>query len=426
MSRILSTQHGSTADPAELAERYRTVRLGSQHLCAPLEPEDFVVQSMPDVSPTRWHIAHTTWFFENFVLAVAYPDYIPHDSDYAFLFNSYYNKVGEQFARPQRGILSRPTVREILSYRAAVDQRMSQLFDEFDCLGTPELAAVIEIGLHHEQQHQELMLTDIKHVFSCNPLQPRYWAAVRAEQHPPNVLEWVEFEGGIVSIGHAGPGFSYDNERPRHETLVPPFALASRSVTNIEYGQFIDDGGYSRADLWLADGWSVVRDRGWTAPLYWVRDGQSWMTFTLSGSRELEPHEPVTHLSYYEADAYARWAGAQLPTEATWETAACSVTVAGNFAERQRFHPQPAAGPGLQQMFGDVWEWTASPYIAYPGYRAPAGALGEYNGKFMCNQFVLRGGSCATPAAHVRPTYRNFFYPDTRWQFSGIRLCKLL
>jgi ergothioneine biosynthesis protein EgtB len=437
---------------------------------------------MPDVSPTRWHLAHTTWFFETFVLARNVPGYRPFHEDFVYLFNSYYNAVGEQFPRPRRGLLSRPTVRQVREYRAHVDERMREFFQGFDgaCSGQSrdskdsdparsrqsrdrkgatlpgDVADVIEIGLHHEQQHQELMLTDLKHVFSCNPLFPVYRERLAADGRcgtgplrvtaaagsaAPAPLRWRGFEEGLFEIGHAGPGFCYDNERPRHRTFLEAFELASRPVTNAEFTRFIDDGGYERPDHWLSEGWATVREHKWIAPLYWMRRDGEWMNYTLSGLRPVEPNEPVCHVSYFEADAYARWSGARLPTEAEWEIAAGDCEMAGNFVDEGHYHPIPAANapssgngtdaaaqnPGrgaLQQMFGDTWEWTASAYLGYPGYRPPAGALGEYNGKFMCNQFVLRGGSCATSRSHIRPTYRNFFPPSARWQFSGFRLAR--
>ncbi len=416
--------------PQSLAARYDAVRRFSGHLCEPLETEDFVLQSMPDASPTRWHLAHTTWFFETFVLERFLPGYRPFHPDFKVLFNSYYNLVGDQFPRPQRGLLSRPTVREVLAYRRHVDDNMQRLLggDAPD----PELAAVVDIGLHHEQQHQELILTDLKHAFSHNPLLPVY----RQQPHEPPAdappLKWLPRAAGLHEIGHAGPGFSYDNERPRHRVFVEPFAIGARLVTCGEYMHFIDEGGYRTPALWLSDGWAAVQQHGWRAPLYWHdRDGQ-WWHYTLAGARPVNPAEPVCHVSYFEADAFARWAGARLPTEAEWEIAAGDAAVAGNFVETGRFHPaacdtggdgsSEAAQPA--QMFGDVWEWTASAYCAYPGYTPPPGALGEYNGKFMCNQFVLRGGSCATSVSHIRRTYRNFFPPAARWQFTGIRLGK--
>jgi ergothioneine biosynthesis protein EgtB len=439
-------------------------------LCEPLEIEDFVAQSMVEASPVRWHIAHTTWFFEEFLLGRE-PDYRPVDPAYRHLFNSYYNTVGERTPRGARGLLTRPTVSEIMAYRERVDREVEQRLREAG--GDPDrrAAEICELGIQHEQQHQELILTDLKHLLSQNPLRPAYredaarrgdaaprndtaprseaagTSAARRHAHPPEDREplgWVPHDGGMVRIGHEGPGFSFDNESPRHDLFLPSFALGEKLITNREYLQFMQDGGYRRPELWLDDGWAVCRAQGWGAPLYWEnRDGE-WFVFTLGGMRSLDPEEPVCHVSFYEADAFARWAGARLPSEAEWEWAARALPLDGNFVESGRLHPsrcasaghaapaasrqRPAAAaeerPALLQAFGDVWEWTGSPYRPYPGFRPAAGALGEYNGKFMVNQFVLRGGSAVTPSGHIRATYRNFFYPQARWQFSGIRLAR--
>lgn len=407
-----------------LATRYQAVRQFTEWLCAPLEVEDYVVQSMPDVSPTRWHLAHTTWFFEMFVLLKALPRFRAYNDEYAHLFNSYYNLVGPQFPRPRRGLMTRPTVREVFAYRAHVDEHMQKLLAGFDAAEDPQLARVIETGLHHEQQHQELMLTDLKHVFSCNPLFPVYRPHAIGPSAAPPALGWLEYGAGLCEIGYEGHGFHYDNEGPRHRVFVEPFALANRLVTCGEYLEFIRAGGYRQPQHWLSDGWATVQREGWRAPLYWEQQDGQWWQFTLSGLRPVEPHEPVCHISQYEADAYARWAGARLPTEAEWEIAASGAALQGNFVESAAFHPVPASdgGGALQQVFGDVWEWTGSPYIGYPGYQPAEGALGEYNGKFMSGQMVLRGGSCATSRTHIRRTYRNFFVPAARWQFSGLRL----
>ncbi len=407
-----------------LLQQYQKVRCFTERICEPLEPEDYVVQSMPDVSPTKWHLAHTSWFFETFVLSSALPDYHPFHPMYSYLFNSYYNAVGERHARPQRGLLTRPTVAEIYRYRAHVDACMQELLAGADAARLAPLAPIVELGLHHEQQHQELLLTDLKHVLACNPLRPAYREAApdAAGDAPP--IGWQAHSGGIGWLGYNGAGFCFDNELPRHRVYLEPFRLATRLVTNAEYLAFMADGGYEWPELWLSDGWNTVNAQGWRAPLYWEQRDGAWWLQTLAGPRPVAPAEPVCHVSYYEADAYARWAGARLPTEAEWETAAGGLPLAGNFVESERFHPAPApvGGPGLQQMYGDVWEWTASAYSPYPGFRPSAGALGEYNGKFMCSQLVLRGGSCATSASHIRASYRNFFPPDARWQFSGIRL----
>lgn len=412
---------------AALREHFREVRAFSTRLAAPLEPEDCVIQSMPDVSPTRWHLAHTTWFFETFLLREHAPQYRSPDEHYNYLFNSYYNAIGDQYPRPRRGLLSRPTMREVFAYRAHVDDAVRAWLDNHADRLTPELAYLIEVGLHHEQQHQELMLTDIKHVLSCNPLWPAYHQAGATPADCAGRLGWASYAEGLREIGHRGRGFAYDHELPRHQTFVHSFELASRLVTNGEYRAFVEDSGYERAELWLSDGWELVQRDGWRAPLHWIEDGGAWREFTLSGLQKLNPHAPVTHVSYYEADAYARWAGARLPTEFEWEYAARDLPLAGNFADEGWFHPRAASrgdGATPQQMFGDVWEWTSSAYSPYPGYCPAPGALGEYNGKFMCNQMTLRGGSCATSRSHVRVSYRNFFHPDKRWQFTGIRLAR--
>ena len=421
------TEPSRPLESAGLAARYREVRDVSEALCAPLEAEDYVVQSMPDASPAKWHLAHTSWFFETFVLKPSGFDVAADHPQYAYLFNSYYNAVGERIPRPERGLISRPTVAEVYRYRAAVDGCMLELLDRIDGPGRGALRETVELGLNHEQQHQELILTDLKHAFSRNPLRPSYRS--RGEDEPRGLLglsRWLEYPEGLRSIGHAGPGFAFDNETPRHRAFVEAFRLADRPVTVAEYLGFIDSGGYDRPEFWLSDGWNACRTHRWSAPGYWERADGGWRVMTLAGMRELDDAEPVCHVSYYEADAFARWAGARLPTEAEWEVAAEGAEVAGTFLESGRFHPRAAVAgtDGPSQLFGDVWEWTSSPYTPYPGYRPAAGALGEYNGKFMCNQMVLRGGSCVTPRSHVRGTYRNFFPPDARWQFSGVRLAQ--
>ena len=406
-----------------LAARYAEIRRLTEALCAPLAVEDYVIQSMPDASPAKWHLAHTSWFFETFVLAPAVPGYRAFHPRYAFLFNSYYNSVGARSPRPERGLLSRPTVTEVYDYRRHVDDEMLRLLTRPLEGGRPSALPVVELGLNHEQQHQELLLTDIKHAFSRNPLGPVYreCGGDRSGEVPP--LRWLEHPAGLRRVGHDGAGFAFDNEGPRHRVFLEGFRLASRLVTNREYLAFLDDGGYDRPEFWLSDGWNARCARDWAVPLYWEKQGGGWAVMTLAGVRALNEDEPVCHVSYYEADAFARWAGARLPTEAEWEAAAADVPADGNFLESGRLHPAPPAGPGAPaQLFGDVWEWTRSPYVPYPGYRPAGGALGEYNGKFMCNQLVLRGGSCATPRSHIRRTYRNFFPPEARWQFSGIRL----
>ena len=408
------------------ADRYDEIRAQSLALAEPLSAEDACVQSMPDASPAKWHLAHTTWFFETFVLEPSASQYPVFDHDYRVLFNSYYNAVGEQYSRPDRGLLTRPAYATILEYRAHVDRHMRDLFSRGLDRDT---AAIVEVGLHHEQQHQELLLMDIKHLFSRNPVAPRYKSApasVRGDNTDP-ALTFVQFDGGVRAIGADGAGFSFDNERPRHDTLVQEFSLGSRLVTNREYRDFIADGGYTQPLLWLADGWARIREQAWQSPLYWRRTDDTWSEFTLAGERPLALDEPVVHVSYYEADAYARWAGARLPTEAEWECAAASASISGNFVERGALHPQApgqGAGSGVQQLFGDAWEGTMSAYSPYPGFTTPAGAIGEYNGKFMSGQMVLRGGCCVTPQSHIRASYRNFFYPHNRWQFGGIRLAR--
>ena len=380
---------------------------------------------MPDVSPTKWHLAHTSWFFETFVLTPHKEGFSAYHPDFSFLFNSYYVLAGERFFRPKRGLLSRPTVEEVYRYRAYVDEHMNALLEGAEETLMEKIAPLVEIGMHHEQQHQELILTDLKHVFSVNPLFPVYADAPPRATTDVGPMAWVPFEEGLYEIGHDGKGFAYDNEGPRHRHFLEAFALSDRLVTNREYLMFMEDGGYERPELWLSLGAAAVEANGWRAPLYWhERDGE-WLQFTLSGLRPVDPDEPVCHVSYFEADAYARWAGARLPTEQEWEVAARGLPRTGNFVERGHYHTMPAAeGKGLRQMYGDVWEWTGSAYSPYPGYAPPPGALGEYNGKFMCNQYVLRGGSCATSQSHIRPTYRNFFPPEARWQFMGIRLAR--
>lgn len=417
--------HANTA-AADLAHFYNEVRALTRQLAAPLNPEDCVVQSMPDASPVKWHLAHTTWFFETFALQLFLAGYRPFHADFGYLFNSYYNSIGDRLPRPRRGLLSRPTLDEVYRYRAHVDEHLLGLLDMQDEDASLELASVLMIGLNHEQQHQELILTDIKHALSCNPLLPAYRArgAASAPMGEAARLQWLDQLGGLREIGHAGAGFAFDNEGPRHSVVLQPFQLASRLVTNGEYLEFMSAGGYRRPELWLSDGWAKCQAERWDAPLYWSRECDTWQHFTLDGVLPIALGDPVCHVSFYEADAFARWAEARLPTEFEWEIVAAEHPVAGNFVESGQLRPVPARADAPAQLFGDGWEWTASPYIAYPNYRPLAGALGEYNGKFMCNQFVLRGGSCATPRSHVRPTYRNFFPPDARWQFTGIRLAR--
>jgi len=416
------------AGPESLLVAYQRTRAQTLDLAAPLSAEDCLVQSMPDASPVKWHLAHTSWFFETFVLEQALPDFAPYREEFRVLFNSYYVAVGPRHPRPERGMLSRPSLDEVLAYRASVDERMQALFARY-----PEqiarLADVIELGVHHEQQHQELILTDVKHALSRNPQLPAYRpgraGAGAGDGAATAPMRWTALPDGVRQIGHAGEGFSFDNERPRHRVFVGDFEIAERLATNAEYREFIDDGGYRRPELWLSEGWDARGAQGWQAPLYWLEREGGWSHhFTLEGARALEADEPVTHVSYYEADAYARWRGVRLPTEAEWEIVAAAREPVGNFLESGRLHPAPLGAAGSGQFYGDAWEWTGSSYAPYPGFRAPEGAVGEYNGKFMVNQYVLRGGSCATPRSHIRASYRNFFPAAARWQFSGIRLAR--
>jgi ergothioneine biosynthesis protein EgtB len=418
---------------ASLSNRFRQVRAATLALTAPLSPEDQVVQSMPDASPVKWHLAHTTWFWETFILAPA--GVAPFDPAYAFLFNSYYDALGARHPRPQRGLLTRPDLDGVRRYRTYVDEHIQRLLDH-DGLdrSTRELAA---LGLAHEEQHQELLLTDILHLFAQNPLQPAYRTESPTAAIAPRVsggsATYVDFPGGLVEIGVAASdgdqAFAFDNEGPRRKVYLEPFRMADRLVVNAEWLAFMDDGGYARPELWLSDGWACVNAHGWSAPLYWDKAEDGWWSFGLAGPAPLEPDAPVSHVSFYEADAFARWSGRRLPTEMEWEHAASQTPVMGNFRESGALRPVPwmrppsaLASQDLHQMFGDVWEWTSSPYAPYPGFRPAPGAVGEYNGKFMINQMVLRGGSCVTPRAHIRPSYRNFFQPHQRWQFSGLRL----
>ncbi len=415
---------GALTEIPTLLDSYRKVRRATEALLGPLAAEDCVLQSMPEASPTKWHLGHTSWFFEEFVLRRFVPAYGFFDEDFRYLFNSYYESVGPRLARGERGLLSRPTVEQTLNYRAHVDREVAELLGHQ--AESDELWRLLTLGLHHEQQHQELVLTDIKHAFSRNPLLPAYALAAPERIPRPGTsvpLAFVEFEGGLVEVGHEGRGFCFDNEQPRHQVYLRPFRMANRLITNDEFRGFVASGGYTRAEHWLSDGWDVLQRERWERPLYW---GESLDDeFSLTGVRDLDPHAPVCHLSYYEADAFARWAGARLPTEFEWEHAAREQPLRGNFVEERNWHPLPAPRdePGrLLQIYGDAWEWTRSPYAPYPEYAPAEGALGEYNGKFMVNQLVLRGGSCATPRSHVRPTYRNFFPPGARWQVSGLRL----
>lgn len=424
-----STFHTAASSPLPagetLIERYRAVRACSLILAAPLSAEDAMMQSMPDASPTKWHLAHTTWFFERFVLG-ADPDYASVEPRWDVLFNSYYNSVGPFHARARRGLLSRPSLAEVFDYRRQVDERLLERL-QAGRLSDATLQ-VLELGTHHEQQHQELLLTDIKHAFWSNPLAPSYRENLPATRGEPCAMRWIGVQEQTAQMGAArwpqAGAFAYDSESPRHRVLLPAHALASRPVTNAEFQDFIAEGAYRNPDLWLSDGWDRVQSEGWQRPIYWHEDGAR--EFTLAGWRERDPHAPACHISGYEADAFARWAGARLPTEAEWEHAASGRIPAGNLLDAGALHPQACSsdGPGPHQLFGEVWEWTSSAYTAYPGFRPLPGALGEYNGKFMSGQNILRGGSCATPASHIRATYRNFFPPHARWQFSGLRLAK--
>lgn len=417
--------------------RYARIREQSEQLCSTLTPEDCMVQSTPEASPAKWHLAHTTWFFETFLLEPHVRDYQPLNPDYRFLFNSYYNAVGDRPLRQIRGMFSRPGYDEVLAYRGHVDRAMLKLLEH----PSAKIAELANIGLNHEQQHQELIVTDVKHALWTNPLRPAFRPKAAMERAGSPTLKWLEFDGGISAIGHSGKEFCFDNEQPRHEVVLQPYSLASRLITNGEYLEFMRAGGYRRPELWLSDGWDTVRQQGWAAPLYWEEQNGEWVYYTCTGMRRT--HEdadvPVTHISYYEADAYARWAGARLATEAEWEVAATQLHAPtapsdqpdarpsgngdkGNFLESGTFHP--VAASDSTQLFGNTWEWTQSAYAAYPGYVPDEGSLGEYNAKFMCNQLVLRGGSCATPRSHIRASYRNFFPPSARWQFSGIRLAR--
>jgi ergothioneine biosynthesis protein EgtB len=408
-------------DSAELlSDRYKRIRATTLALCSELQPEDTVVQSMPDVSPTKWHLAHITWFFEHFVLEPHLAGYKRFNEQYHFLFNSYYYSAGVMHARPKRGLLTRPTFAEVVRYRAYVDEAVDRLLE--GQADDTVLSDLVMLGLHHEQQHQELLLTDIKHVLSCNPLQV---AARTTLTLPPAVaateLSYIDGVSGIRQVGATGSAFCFDNETPRHAALLQEHRIGSRLITNGEFRDFIKDGGYNDSNLWLSDGWATINDRGWNRPLYWSEDLAS--EFTLGGQRDLNVGAPVCHVSFYEADAFARWAGARLPTEFEWELAANKAPKDGNLMESNYWQPLPAA-PNEHQFFGDVWEWTSSAYAPYPGFVPLAGSLGEYNGKFMCNQMTVRGGSCVTAADHIRASYRSFFYPDARWQFLGIRLAK--
>ena len=415
----------SSLAPHDLELLFQQVRGISEKLGEPLSDADATVQSMPDASPAKWHLAHTTWFFEAMVLSPHLPEYEPFDERFSFLFNSYYETLGARQPRPRRGMVTRPALDEIYKYRKHVDAAVGKLLRSRP---GPEVSELVELGCHHEQQHQELLLTDILHLFAQNPIRPAYRdpGPVAVETQTPTPLSFTAFGGGIVEIGHDGAGFAFDSEGPRHRVLIEPFRLADRLVTNAEWMEFIADGGYRNSLLWLSEGWARVLAEDWSGPLYWeLRDGQYW-AMTLRGFQPVDPTAPVAHVSYFEADAFATWSGKRLPTETEWEAATRNLGPVGNFLDFGRLRPKPAAPrtTRLQQAFGDVWEWTRSPFSPYPRFRAVEGAVGEYNGKFMSGQFVLRGGSCVTPPGHIRASYRNFFPPHTRWQFSGLRLAE--
>jgi len=405
--------------------KYEHIRQDSELICTPLETEDYGIQTMPDVSPAKWHLAHTSWFFETFLLLPFLNTYRCFDARYDHLFNSYYLTHSQPFSRPSRGLLSRPTVAEIYRYRAAVDEAMLELITNAADRQWQEIEPLIVLGLNHEQQHQELMLTDLKHIFAQNPLRPQYRDLSPPPLHEVTGISWITVDKGTYDIGHSGTGFGYDNEYPRHQVLLQASALASRPVTNAEYLEFINDGGYKNPALWLSDGWALQQIHAWHAPLYWEKRDREWWYMTLGGMRPLDLNAPVCHVSQYEAAAYASWAGSRLPTEFEWEVSVSGLPVQGNLRNTDYLQPVAASDSSLlQQCYGDVWEWTASAYAPYPGYRIPEGTVGEYNGKFMSSQAVLRGGSCVTPADHIRSSYRNFFYPKDRWQISGIRLAR--
>jgi ergothioneine biosynthesis protein EgtB len=424
-SASLTQTFAQSSASLSLGDRYRQVRRLSEQICQPLAIEDYGIQTMPDVSPPKWHLAHITWFFETFLLTPYLKNYAVFHPQYGYLFNSYYEAVGERHPRPQRGLLSRPTVEEVYRYRDYVDEAMQQLIAERS--DDAEVQALITLGLHHEQQHQELLFTDLKHILAYNPLRPTYHTVESSSPNNQrsNTETWLDYPGGLNTIGYDGDDFAFDNESPRHSVYLQDYYLAARLVTNGEYLEFMQAQGYETPEYWLSEGWATIRSQQWHAPLYWEQIDGEWWVMTLAGMQPLNLDEPVCHVSFFEADAFARWADKRLPTEAEWEVAAASVPAQGNLLATGNLHPMPAQGVTRpDQLYGDVWEWTQSAYSPYPGFKPVAGAIGEYNGKFMCSQMVLRGGSCVTPSDHVRPTYRNFFPPSARWQFTGIRLAQ--
>lgn len=410
----------------QLISRFKKVRAFTETITDPLEIEDFVIQVTENASPAKWHLAHTTWFFETFLLEKELEDYDPIHPQYSYLFNSYYLQTGVPHCRARRGNISRPTVKQVFEYRESIDSHIEKLIKNATDEQFEKWGPIIEIGIHHEQQHQELLMTDLKYMFSQNPLDIAYKEVERPHVKSVPELSWTSFGEGVYEVGHEGNDFGYDNEFPRHKTYIHDFELANRLVTNAEFIEFIESGAYKEPKWWLDEGFSTVRDDGWNAPLYWEKKNGEWWQFTLSGMRKVDPNEPVTHVSYFEADAYARWKGHRLPTEQEWEVSAQNTDISGSFTDQGYLHPiaQQNAEDDLQQMFGEVWQWTQSSYAPYPGYKPLPGALGEYNGKFMCNQYVLRGGSCATSRSHFRKSYRNFFHANERWQFNGIRLAR--
>ena len=413
-------------DRAQIIAQFNDIRRDSMNLAAPLSPEDWMLQSMGEASPVKWNLAHTSWFFETFLLKIHGTDYTEFDTTFSYLFNSYYNQVGKMHPRNRRGLISRPSADEVIEYRAHIDRAVIRYLENASDDHVDQVASLIALGLSHEQQHQELLLTDIKHAFYQNMTRPIAYNGGESQKQNAPALEWREMEGGLCDFGANGDGFHFDNEGPRHKAFLQPFLMANRPVTNGDYIEFIDDGGYEDPTLWLSDGWACVCAEEWSAPLYWHKKDDGWVEYTLFGERPINPHAPLCHISHFEANAFANWAGARLPTEFEWEAAASLQPMQGRFLRsgEPRAPDIAEAGEGLRQMFGDVWEWTASPYVAYPGFATPAGAVGEYNGKFMSGQMVLRGGSCATPENHIRVSYRNFFPPNARWQFSGMRLAK--